>query len=103
MKKYRQGEVYILECEKVEDLKEVDSIVFAEGEVTGHRHVLVAERPDTKLRMKFDGVDYYFEVVGGNAVVKHEEHKTITLTPGFYRSVIQREYDPIAYQRQVRD
>src|SRR3990167_7670353 len=103
MKKYRQGDVYIFRrAKKKVDTREIRQQVLAEGEVTGHRHLLVAE-PETKVRIANDGNGFYLDISGGTATVKHEEHAPITLTPGSYDVVIQIEYDPVLYQRRVMD
>ena len=78
--------------------KKLEKPVLAEGETTGHAHVL-------------DGnVDVYEEKgirsfdTKENVTVKHEEHGPITLTPGKYESDKVVEYDPFAQAaRKVAD
>ena len=61
--------------------------VLAEGEKTGHVHVMenvkVAELFGTNVMV----VDVPTDLV-------HDEHRTITVDPGAYEVVQQREYDP---------
>ena len=105
MKLYkRQGDVLIFKVDKIAlSLKEKNNIVIAEGEVTGHRHILVADKPETKIRIANDGRGFYLEILNDTATIKHEQHSPITLKPGKFFIKIQREYDPIVYQRKVKD
>jgi len=100
----RQGEILIFKVEKKRKItEEVREFVLRKGEVTGHKHLLVADRPETKLRIAKDKNGYYIEIEGGTATITHEEHKPITLNPGFYFVGVQREYDPERYRREVKD
>ncbi len=104
MNKYRHGDVIIAQTEKKELASEVvKEAVLANGEVTGHRHLLVADRPTTKMRIAHDGNGFYLEIEGGTATVMHEEHAPITLQPGSYTVRVQQEYDPATYRRNVQD
>lgn len=111
---YRQGDVGIfgsadlLKMPKDLNYKRVQSHIVAYGEVTGHKHELIADpacEMDVRISIAEDstGGNLFVKVEGGNALLKHEEHHTITLAPGDYRMYIQREYDPAEYQRKVRD
>lgn len=78
--------------------KKLKKSVLAEGEVTGHAHVLdmpveVTEREDRAREFSLTK----------KATVKHEEHKPITLPPGDYVSDIVRESDPFEGERKVQD
>lgn len=76
-------------------------VILAEGEVTGHAHAiraagatLLAAGPDRFLR------------VTAPVSLDHEEHAPISVGPGTYRVVIQREYvppeiSPVAFRRVV--
>jgi len=100
----RQGDVLIFKVGKRrKKMEEVKEFVLREGEVTGHKHVLVKDRPETKIRISRDERGYYIEVLGGNAKIVHEEHLPITLEPGNYFVSFQREYDPLEYQRSIQD
>ena len=103
MKNYRQGDVYIFQVEKIDkELETKKEVVLAEGETTGHKHVLVADK-GTKIRMAQDEKGFYLDISGGTATIKHEEHAAIKLEPGLYFANIQQEYDPIVYRRKVSD
>jgi hypothetical protein len=74
--------------------------VVAEGEVTGHMHVLDAAGTD--IYKAQDGTRYL--EVKEDSPLTHEEHKTQTLSPGVYRIDAVREVDHFDKSiRSVRD
>ena len=87
----QQGDV-IFHLEKIPEGKfsKIKTNVIQEGEATGHAHRLHDGEyefiQDTKTKER------YLRVVK-DSVVRHEEHKPITLPPGDYRIGIVREYD----------
>jgi hypothetical protein len=92
---YRQGDLLFV---RVETLPEGDlvvrpSLVIVAGEATGHAHRLTAgtvlEAPDGAL---------YLDLTAPTRVV-HEEHDALTLDPGVWVVVRQREYAPDAIRR----
>lgn len=96
---YRHGDLLIVRCGRKNGLKTVKDNIVEEGEATGHYHriqgdggtVLIDEQEKTK----------YIEIQGDELVeITHEEHEAITIPPGFYRVVRQREYNP--YEAAVR-
>jgi len=88
---YQQGDVLMetvksipKECEEAQDRG-----ILAYGEVTGHKHRL----DDTNIKTyKDSGGNIYFKVEDA-VKLKHEEHNTITVAPGIYKSWILREKD----------
>jgi hypothetical protein len=98
---YRQGDVLIVPVGHVpasaKSRKTGTRVVLAEGEVTGHAHTVSAV--DAELFV--DEVEMYLKV-NTETGLTHEEHATITLPPGDYKIVRQREYSPEAI-RQVAD
>lgn len=100
---YRQGDVALVEMDKVPDLtergKEVvrGRVVLALGEITGHSHVLAGEVAEfvapSGARMVW---------VEAPAEVVHQEHAAIEILPGWYWVQQQREYQPDAI-RNVAD
>jgi hypothetical protein len=96
----RQGDVLLKRLSGLPKTAKVKqkrgSIVLALGEATGHMH-----------QIKSGAVLYEWD---GNSLIKvnkttelvHEEHSAITLTPGVYQRIIQREYSPGAI-RTVED
>ena len=102
MKMYRQGDVMIRLVEEIPTgAKERKAVkgrhVLAEGEATGHAHVI---RSKGVHAFDFDSRGYLR--VERSAVVEHEEHSAITLEPGIYEVIRQREYSPEAI-RNVAD
>lgn len=92
---FRQGDVLIQRVENIDTTNPIQRdrgrVVLAYGEVTGHAHAILDE-----------GVTQYaiaqgltaLEIKTAVALLKHEEHGTISLAPGQYRVVRQREYTP---------
>jgi hypothetical protein len=72
------------------DLKAKPSITVAEGEVTGHHHVLEATSDETELLSDVDAE--FVRIMGANALLTHPEHDDITVPPGTYKVVRQFEY-----------
>jgi hypothetical protein len=101
MLQYRQGDVLL---EKIDGLPEdaqrqTDDgrIVLAWGEQTGHAHALL-----TQYATRYQWKEDVLVDVREGAQLLHEEHSAITLEPGVYRKVQQREYTPQAI-RDVKD
>ncbi len=102
MKKFqaRQGDVFI---EKIGSLpkgvqkfpRKNGRIILAEGEVTGHAHAIA----DESVVSFIDAEGSLFLQVETETEVIHEEHATITLPPGIYKVVHQREYSPQEIRR----
>jgi hypothetical protein len=109
MEMYRQGDVLLVRVDampkNVKDETPDDRIVLAYGEVTGHAHALyepkTKEKPEGKAKIWDAGAERFLQVLE-NTQLKHEEHSPIDLSPGVYRVVRQREYDP-AQDRWVAD
>lgn len=95
---YRQGDILFVRVEQLPQfLRRVDHRVIAEGEATGHCH---EAKGDNAVLLE-DGNGLYMDVTMDTPVV-HPEHKPVTLPPGFYTVVRQREYTAEAIRR-VRD
>jgi len=99
---YRQGDVLLVEVKGRVKGKVVAKgrIVLAEGEATGHAHVVEADPEDAVLK-EFDGKR--FLEVYREASVTHQEHATITLKPKTYEVRRQREWTDGDEPRQVLD
>ena len=75
-------------------------LVLAEGEATGHAHVVESRR--ASLHQQYG--TRYLRVVGNRPVsLVHEEHDTLTVAPGVYEIRRQREYAPRSGFRRVSD
>lgn len=98
---YRQGDVVLLGIKGIpakakKSKRSKRGIVLALGEVTGHAHVI---KDDADLLIT--ETERFLRVHAETQLV-HEEHSTLTLPPGDFRVVIQREYQPESIQ-SVRD
>lgn len=92
----RQGDLLFIRQEAAPDgvrLTPRDTTVILNGETTGHAHRLVAgavlDSADGKTWLEIPA-----DVAGGVTQVVHEEHNAVTLTPGVWLVVRQREYSP---------
>jgi hypothetical protein len=97
---FRQGDVLTVPVSTIpEQLDPVEReggrVILARGERTGHAHAIKAEGAalfrDPKLMAVFLTVS-----ADGPVALNHDEHDTITLPPGRYQIVRQREYTPEA-------
>lgn len=104
MEKIQQGDVLI---NRITDLpsgvvkidKKTRGYVLAEGETTGHAHVVNSDDVEMYER---NGV-LYLSVMEAATLV-HEEHSSIVLEPGTYEIGIVQEVDPFTEQiRKVID
>lgn len=104
---YRQGDVLLVGVDTLPThvspvARDDGRIVLAYGEVTGHAHAIWSERVQF---FREDGSGRGFIQVHGSEPValSHEEHSPISLEPGAYEVVRQREYEPKARPRAVAD
>ena len=88
----------------------VDRAVLAKGEGTGHYHAVymndLLDNAGITLckESEYDRQNRGIIVTGAPVELKHEEHNTITLEPGFYLQHIVREYEQISgITRRVAD
>ena len=84
--------------------------VLAEGEATGHYHAIymddMLDNAGISLckNSEYDRQNRGIVVTGASVELKHEEHDTIILEPGFYLQRIVKEYDHISgITRRVAD
>jgi hypothetical protein len=113
---YRQGDVLLRRVASIpakakEVARDNGRLILAYGEVTGHAHVidappsvavmvaLSAPRPASPLTIQESAT---FVRLAKKAQLVHEEHGTITLEPGDYEVVRQREYTAWG-ERRVAD
>lgn len=94
MNQYRQGDVLLVEIKSIpEGTTEVECkggrVVLAEGESTGHAHVMATRN----IVVSSVGTTLFLRVLH-DTLLKHEEHKEINVRTGNYRVVRQREYSP---------
>lgn len=91
----RQGDVLVIPVKRIPrnatpERRDNGRVILAYGEVTGHCHEIVD--PDAAELLTADDVRY-LRVDRVSALV-HQEHGALTLAPGAYRVVRQREYTP---------
>lgn len=103
---YRQGDVLLIptrtqrSAEATSVARQAGRLILAEGEATGHVHAI--DEALAELFTELDGQLYLRVAAAGGAALRHEEHATLTVRPGTYRVVRQREYSPEAI-RSVAD
>lgn len=98
---YRQGDVLIEAVKSVPAGAKTLSgarMVLAEGEATGHAHTIDSRYGEMYER---DGI-LYLNVTEA-APLEHQEHATITIAPGTYRVIRQREWSDANEPRHVAD
>jgi len=104
MKNYRHGDVDIKSIDKLpENLKKQDNLTLALGEVTGHHHTLVCDKPNMVfVLVDSDGTKYID--AKEDCILTHQEHETIKIEKGMYVVKIEQEYDPFAEEiKKVQD
>lgn len=94
----RQGDLLIIKVDKLpEGVKGLNTRVLAEGEATGHKHEL------TGGEVYINGDQLYFRVIEEDrSTLNHPEHHPITFSPGVYKVIRQKEYEPEGW-RYVND
>lgn len=102
---YRQGDVLLVPVASVSGFAKVvkregGRTILALGEATGHHHSF-AGHAGVELLETPDGAR--FLRVTRASDLTHQEHTTISVAPGDYSVVIQREYDDANEWRRVTD
>jgi hypothetical protein len=99
----RQGDIFFKKVSKIptKGLKKKTDAILAYGEVTGHSHQITTPISDCESYVDESG-DIYIR--SANEIkVGHDEHNVITLPANEWICVSrQREYDPLAENRQRR-
>ena len=102
----RQGDVLLVPVEelparRLERVVEGPRIVLAEGEATGHAHVVLgkARLVHSTNAPSWSDPGLTHLVVEEPASLVHDEHEAIGLAPGVYQVRRQREYVPPAPAR----
>jgi len=97
---YRHGDLLVQNIDEIPgDVRPVQHLVLAEGELTGHSH-RISEKGAARLYQSFSGL--YLHITEEMATLIHQEHGPIELPRGLYRVWQQREYSPQEI-RFVRD
>lgn len=105
-RQYRQGDLLLERIDELPGgLREISRdglAVLAEGEATGHQHVIKASA--VRVFAEPQGPQAtYVEIAESLALLEHEEHAAIPLTKGAYRVTHQREYMPQRRTQPVSD
>ena len=104
-KQIYQGDIPVLQIEKLDKELEfrplTEPIVVADGEISGHKHVLIAER-ESICEIAQDQNGYYLNIKSGSAKITHPEHQTVVIDPGLYFIGRQWEFNEIE-ERKVLD
>lgn len=108
MNLYRHGDLAITQISQEEAKKLIvgdafkhnKSFVLAEGETTGHKHLLTTSNVDD-LNVFVDDQGRYILQVEKQATLTHEEHKQIDIMPGWYVVSPEREHD--YFEKNVRE
>lgn len=91
----QQGDVLLRRISALPDgckaIKDKRGVVLAEGEHTGHYHGI--EDGGVALMEAPSGVRYVVNSGDKAAVLKHQEHKPVTVDPGIWQVGIVREKD----------
>lgn len=101
----QQGDVLIQSIDKipqnVKNVKRSDrGFVLADGEVTGHAHVIV----DDDIEIMCDEVGIKFITNDHPVTVIHEEHGKVEIPAGTWKIDIVQEYDHFEMEsRNVKD
>ena len=100
----QQGDVLVFEASIPKDAIPIQAkqgrFVLAEGEATGHAHA-IAEMPGVQM---FRSNNSLFLSTGYEVIVRHEEHKPVTIPPGTFRIDQVKEIDPYTEEiGKVRD
>jgi hypothetical protein len=101
---YRQGDVLLIPVACIPENAQAvpiehGRVILAHGEATGHHHSFEAG-PDVQLLM---ADKERFLQVSKQSDLTHQEHATISVPPGTFQVVRQREYDDTEEWRYVVD
>jgi hypothetical protein len=99
----RQGDIFFERVAKLpsKGLKKKTDSILAHGEITGHCHKITTAISDCESYVDEQG-DIYIRS-DKEIAVGHDEHTTVTLPANEWICVSrQREYDPLAANRERR-
>jgi len=99
IKLYQQGDVLIYKVDEEKENKGKNlkitprGYVLAEGEHTGHAHVIDLPQIDKVLAFMDNEMEIFLKVQE-DVIVRHEEHNSVSLPPGNYIIDYVNEVDP---------
>lgn len=97
---YQHGDVLLTKVESLpKNFKEtrVKKAILAEGEISGHQHILIAQQAPFTI---FEKEGETFIKTDEKTELIHQEHKTLWVDPGIYKIDKVREYDH--FQEEAR-
>ena len=90
---YQQGDIIIKSCDEIDEskCKKLKHLILAEGETTGHMHQIISGQA-ALLNMQGQ---IFLKIISDEAVLKHKEHKQVTIKKGNYivHKVVEWDYD----------
>ena len=91
---YRHGDISLHPIKEVEgeSIKHSGKFVLAEGETTGHKHVLSVPSVDDMEVFRTPEGGLYMRLKKDGEIT-HEEHRRVKVKKGTYKLVNEREYD----------
>jgi hypothetical protein len=101
----RQGDVLLVRVDSIPKSavasaqRQSGRLILAFGEITNHSHSIACS--GAELFEVPSQQDLFLLVREGDALLEHQEHATVTVAPGAYRVVIQREYTPAEIRRVI--
>ncbi|HPN31110.1 MAG TPA: hypothetical protein PKY81_09140 [bacterium] len=104
---YQQGDILVKKIEKIpSDCKKSLNSIIAEGEATGHKHIITGNaeiyKRETQNNLGIKDLEIYIIVNDGTTILQHNEHKSIFIEPGSYKIDKVREYDHFDNRNNIR-
>jgi hypothetical protein len=102
----RQGDLLLVPVAELPEqarLLRRGRLVLAEGEATGHAHVVEDDRASLHDLGWASGAEYLSVVGDAPVSLVHEEHDALSVSPGVYEVRRQREHAPRESFRRVSD
>ena len=89
---YRQGDVMLKETDSLpSNLTQRKSGLVAEGEQTGHAHI-IENGAVFELSNEFNLPPKLYVAANDNTKIVHDEHHALSLKDGLYEVIIQKEF-----------
>jgi len=89
---YRQGDVMLKEIETLpSNLIQIKNCLVAEGEQTGHAHI-IDNGAVFEVLNEFNLPSKLYVVANDNTKIVHDEHHALSLKEGLYEVIIQKEF-----------
>lgn len=108
MKKfYRSGDINLHEVKELKGkvIKHSGSFCLAKGEVTNSEHRIIADRVEDMVLAEDEMGNVFIQLKTPALLTHTHDHETITVEPGIYEVIHERELDHFAesVERRVQD